>query len=147
MATIWEELGWERVAARPGTWVHKKTKAVNKRFDHGMRSALCSWLLTSGPTLFCNCKIFSCKACQEKCFPASAKNFAHFLSNNLTFSLSSFFGSENRETLSFRHVKSKTRTYYGRFGSARRTAEWRGAVGRGRTACRQVGWPVRKSSL
>ena len=27
------------------------------------RSPLCSWLLTSGPTLFCLCKRFSCKAC------------------------------------------------------------------------------------
>ena len=27
LATILEELGWEHVAAHPGTWVHKKTKA------------------------------------------------------------------------------------------------------------------------
>ena len=28
MATILEELGWGRVAAHPGTWVHKETKAL-----------------------------------------------------------------------------------------------------------------------
>ena len=28
MASILEELGWERVAAHPGTWVHKETKAL-----------------------------------------------------------------------------------------------------------------------
>ena len=28
MATILEELEWERVAALAGTWVHKKTKAL-----------------------------------------------------------------------------------------------------------------------
>ena len=28
MTTILEELGWERVAAHPETWVHKKTKAL-----------------------------------------------------------------------------------------------------------------------
>ena len=28
LATILEELGWERVAAHPVTWVHKKTKAL-----------------------------------------------------------------------------------------------------------------------
>ena len=28
LATILEELGWERVAAHPGTWVHKETKAL-----------------------------------------------------------------------------------------------------------------------
>ena len=33
------------------------------RFITGTRSALCSWLLTSGPTPFCLCKPFSCKAC------------------------------------------------------------------------------------
>ena len=34
-----------------------------QRFINGMRSALCSWLLTSGTTPFCPCKPFSCKAC------------------------------------------------------------------------------------
>ena len=34
-----------------------------KRFIRGTRSALCSWLLTSGPTHFWLCKPFSCKAC------------------------------------------------------------------------------------
>ena len=28
LSSILEELGWERVAARPGTWVHKETKAL-----------------------------------------------------------------------------------------------------------------------
>ena len=36
---------------------------VYHRFISGTRSALCSWLLTSGPTPFCLCKPFSCKAC------------------------------------------------------------------------------------
>ena len=37
--------------------------AVDNRFITRTRSALSSWLLTSGPTLFCLCKPFSCKAC------------------------------------------------------------------------------------
>ena len=37
--------------------------AVYPRFINGTRSALCSLLLTSGPTPFCLCKPFSCKAC------------------------------------------------------------------------------------
>ena len=37
--------------------------AVHLRFISGTRSALCSWLLTSGPMLICPCKPFSCKAC------------------------------------------------------------------------------------
>ena len=36
--------------------------AVHTRFITGKRSALCCWLLTSGPTP-CLCKPFSCKAC------------------------------------------------------------------------------------
>ena len=36
---------------------------VYHRFITGTRSALSSWLLTSGPTPFCLCKPFSCKAC------------------------------------------------------------------------------------
>ena len=36
---------------------------VYHRFISGTRSALCSWLPTSGTTLFCLCKPFSCKAC------------------------------------------------------------------------------------
>ena len=36
---------------------------VYQRFITGTRSALSSWLLTSGPTPFCLCKPFSCKAC------------------------------------------------------------------------------------
>ena len=36
------------------------------RFISGTRSALSSWLLTSGPTPFCLCKLFSCKACPGK---------------------------------------------------------------------------------
>ena len=35
----------------------------DKRFISGTISAFCSWLLTSGPTPFCLCKPFSCKAC------------------------------------------------------------------------------------
>ena len=37
--------------------------AVYLRFITGTRSALSSWLLTSGPASFCLCKPFSCKAC------------------------------------------------------------------------------------
>ena len=37
--------------------------AVYLQFTSGTRSALCSWLLTSGPTLFCICEPFSYKAC------------------------------------------------------------------------------------
>ena len=33
------------------------------RFISGTRSALCSWLPTSGTAPFCLCKPFSCKAC------------------------------------------------------------------------------------
>ena len=36
---------------------------VDPRFITGTRNALSSWLLTSGPTPFCLCKPFSCKAC------------------------------------------------------------------------------------
>ena len=36
---------------------------VYQRLITGTRSALSSWLLTSGPTPFCLCKPFSCKAC------------------------------------------------------------------------------------
>ena len=39
---------------------------VYHRFIKGTRSALSSWLLTSGPTPFCLCKPFSCKACLGK---------------------------------------------------------------------------------
>ena len=39
------------------------SSAVYPRFMSGTRSALFSWLLTGGPTLFCPCKPFSCKAC------------------------------------------------------------------------------------
>ena len=38
-------------------------RAVDKRFNNGTSSALCSWLPTSGPPPFCLCKPFSCKAC------------------------------------------------------------------------------------
>ena len=37
--------------------------AVDNRLISGTRSALCSWLPTSGTTPFCLCKPFSCKAC------------------------------------------------------------------------------------
>ena len=52
--------------------------AVYPRFISGTRSALSSWLLTSGPTLFCLCKPFSCKACpgiifQSDCFRCAEK--------------------------------------------------------------------------
>ena len=39
------------------------TIPVYQRFISGTRSALCSWLPTSGTTPFCLCKPFSCKAC------------------------------------------------------------------------------------
>ena len=42
---------------------------------------------------------------------------------------------------------SKTRTYHGRSGSARRTAGRRGAAGPGRTGCRRVGRPRSQASL
>ena len=45
-------------------------QAVDKRFIRGTKSALCSWLLTSGPTPFCLCKPFSCKACPGTFRPA-----------------------------------------------------------------------------
>ena len=41
--------------------------AVDERFNRRTRSALCSWLLTSGSTPFCLCKPFSCKACPGIC--------------------------------------------------------------------------------
>ena len=37
--------------------------AVHPRFISGTRIALCSWLLTTGPTPICPCKPFPCKAC------------------------------------------------------------------------------------
>ena len=40
--------------------------AVYVRFSRGTRSALCFWLLTSGPMLFCRCKPFWCRAFPEK---------------------------------------------------------------------------------
>ena len=40
---------------------------VYPRFISGTRSALSSWLLTSGTTPFCLCKPFSCKACPGTC--------------------------------------------------------------------------------
>ena len=52
---------------------HRSTRglsAVHLRFISGMRSALCSWLPSSGPTPFCLCKPFSCKACPGITFPA-----------------------------------------------------------------------------
>ena len=36
---------------------------VYPRFISGTKNALSSWLLTGGPTPFCLCKPFSCKAC------------------------------------------------------------------------------------
>ena len=39
------------------------SSAVYQRFITGARSALSSWLPTSGTTPFCLCKPFSCKAC------------------------------------------------------------------------------------
>ena len=44
-------------------------------------------------------------------------------------------------------VESKTRTYHGRFGSARRTAGRRGAARPGKTGRRRVGWPRCQPSL
>ena len=41
----------------------RDSSPVYPRFINRTRSALCSWLLTSGPTPFCLCKVFSCKAC------------------------------------------------------------------------------------
>ena len=38
-------------------------RAVDPRYICGTRCALCSWLLTSGPTPCCLCKPLSCKAC------------------------------------------------------------------------------------
>ena len=37
--------------------------ALDPRFLRGTKHALNSWLLTNGPTPFCLCKPFSCKAC------------------------------------------------------------------------------------
>ena len=43
---------------------HQVTRrAVDNRFITGTTAALRSWLLTGGPTPFCLCKPFSCKAC------------------------------------------------------------------------------------
>ena len=39
------------------------SSAVYQRFISGTRSALSSWLPTSGTTLVCLCKLLSCKAC------------------------------------------------------------------------------------
>ena len=44
------------------------SSAVYLRFTTETRSALCSWLLTSGPAHFCPCKPFSCKACPGKSY-------------------------------------------------------------------------------
>ena len=41
---------------------------VYQRFITETTSALSCWLLTSGPTPFCLCKPFSCKACPGKWF-------------------------------------------------------------------------------
>ena len=42
--------------------------AIDKRFIAGTRSALSSWLLTSGQMPFCLCKPFSRKACPGICY-------------------------------------------------------------------------------
>ena len=41
----------------------KQNPRLTRGVSAGTRSALCSWLLTSGPTPICLCKPFSCKAC------------------------------------------------------------------------------------
>ena len=52
--------GLRRIRSPP---VSVNNHTVNHRFIGGTRSALCSWLPTSGTTPFCLCKPFSCKAC------------------------------------------------------------------------------------
>ena len=42
----------------PGT-----RRAVDERFINGATAALRSWLLSGGPSPYCLCKPFSCKAC------------------------------------------------------------------------------------
>ena len=49
--------------------------AVHPRFISGTRIALCSWLLTTGPTPICPCKPFSCKACPGIIVQARTKEF------------------------------------------------------------------------
>ena len=44
-------------------WFTSGLPAVYQRFISRTKSALCSWLPTSGKTLFCLCKPFSCKVC------------------------------------------------------------------------------------
>ena len=53
--------------ARTSEILCKPTEEPNQRFTSGARSALCSWLPTSGTTPFCLCKPFSCKACPGIC--------------------------------------------------------------------------------
>ena len=47
---------------------------VYQRFITGTRSALSSWLLTSGQTPICLRKPFSCKACLGICSPSVSMN-------------------------------------------------------------------------
>ena len=47
---------------------------VYHRFIRETRSALCSWLPTSGTTLFCLCKPFSCQACPRKSYTNRWRN-------------------------------------------------------------------------
>ena len=58
-----------------------------------------------------------------------------------TLSWTTFRKQEQMKSHVNRPVESKTRTYHGRFVSARRTAGRRDVAGPGRTGRRQDGWP------
>ena len=90
-----------------------------------MKSALRSWLLTSGPAPFCLCKPFSCKAC-----PGDSPMRITKLPQATTMRVKAL-------------VESKTRTYHGQAGSGRHTAGRRGGAGRGRSRRRRVCSPRR----
>ena len=117
------------------------SSAVYSQFISGTASALRFWLLTSVPTPICLFKAFSCKACPRirtagrgravldanRTLRPGDKRFGN---RSAIEDTSHYVSSEARTSENlFKPVVSKTRTYHGRFESARRTAGRRRAAG------------------
>ena len=61
------------------------SSAVHPQLINETRSALCSWLLTSGPTPICLCEPFSCKACPGKFRHPLASSLQSLFARNRTY--------------------------------------------------------------
>ena len=103
-------------------------QAIYPLFIRETTNALRSWLLTNVPAPNFLRKLFSCQACPGiGCCSLCPQNYCL-----------------REEALP---VESKTRTYLGRVGAGRLTAEWRGETRTGRTGRRRIGSPGIQLSL